>query len=711
MVLARPALVVGLGLALMLALVLSAVLRLAFDADLIRVLKSPSPAFATFTELENRFHPFSNDETLLLEADDFGLPERFDALEDLLGEFHFLPDVAAVYSPFTIAEGVPDGATSPADWLDAQHARDPAVRMMLSADRGAVLVLLMPRTAAGLGEAARTEALALITELGEGAIRGTFVGLAASYRALEGALMQVQIAIAPFATLLCLAMGALLFRSLRGALVIALPGLAAAGGILGLLALLRLPLDIMTTLVPLLVLVLGVAQAMHLAFAIRQARDAGTPPREACEQALIEVGPACILSTLTTMLAFASFAFAGFDTLTRLAVAGGLGLALQLVAVLVLTPALALLLENPARAQPQPPQWLDAPARGGLRLLRWRAPVMVAGLAALVVAGIGHHRILPGHSLDEHLLQGGPEAAAEERIRDRLPGTGQVFVIIEAGQPGPALGPEERARMVRALDTVAPEDPGHARSIERLAEALDRLPASATQNPLLRRILAEDGSAWAVPLVAPLAPEAAGAAIEARAREDRLAAAGLEGEVRLSGLTHLGAIEVPRMVEALRRGLLLTILLIVGLVGVLSRSWRLALAALVPNAVPVLGIEALFWLSGKPLTMTVAVALTIAFGIAIDDTLHLLNRWRIERARAAHEAIARTLGAVSRPIVASTAQIVAGLAATLASPLPSVAIFGMVVIVSMIAALVMTLLVLPSFLPRDLPDPRVQPAR
>lgn len=716
MSLARPGVVLALALALMVALLATAILRLSFDGDLIRVLKSPSPAFSTFTDLEARFHPFSRDETLLLEADDFGQPARFEALEDLIGEFHFLPGVAAVYSFFALTEGGGPGQGAPADWLDDLHASDPAVRMMLSADRGAVLVLLMPEDATGLPDEARAEALELIAELGAGAVTGTFVGLAATYRALEGALMAVQLALAPFATLLCLGMGAVLFRSWRGALVIAVPGLVAAGGFMGGLALLRLPLDIMTTLVPLLVLVLGVAQAMHLAFAIRQGRDSGLDTRTACVRALVEVGPACILSTLTTMLAFASFAFAGFDALDRLALAGGVGLALQLVAVLLLTPALALLLSDGAKGLPEPPRWLDTPAHAGVALLSWRKLVVAAGLAALAAAGTGHLRIAPGHSLDEHLLQGGPEALAEARIRDRLPGTGQLFVIVEAAEPGAALAaqipPEARERLVEALGVVAPGDPAHPRTVERLADAVERAVArGGGQNPLLRRVIAADGSAWAVPLVEPLAPAAAEAAASARAREDRLSGAGLEAQVRVSGLSHLGAIEVPRMVEALRRGLLVTIVLIVSLVGVLSRSWRLALAALVPNAVPVLGIEAVLWLAGLPLTMTAAVALTIAFGIAVDDTLHLLNRWRIEHRRAPHDAIARTLRAVSRPIVASTALILAGLAATLSSALPSVASFGMIVMISMTAALVMTLLVLPAFLPPDGAAPQTRQER
>lgn len=700
-----------LALVIAAGLVLAAAPRLAFDGDLIRILQSRSAAFQSFTELETRFHPFSRDETLLLEADDFGRPDRFAALDDLITEFHFLPGVAGVLSVFTLAPAAHDPSSAdPADWLDGLHATDPGVRALLSADRGAALVILMPETADGVPEAALAEVREIVADRGGGAISATFVGLAATYRALEGALVTAQMALAPLATLLCLGMGAILFRGWRGALIIAVPGLLSAAGLLGLMALLRIPLDILSTLVPLMVVVLGVAQSMHLAFAIQQQAAPGRDPKTVCAEALVEVGPACVLSTLTTLIAFSSFALVGFDALDRLALTGALGLGLQLVAVLTLTPPLALLLGAGQGRLPAPPGWLTYPARAGMALLAWRRMVLLAGLAALAVALVGHLRIAPGHSLDEHLLRGGPEALAEERIRDRLPGTGQVFVIVDAITPGPVLPPADREAIERALTLVAPDDPGHPETVRQLAEALDRASAlGAGNHPLLRRVVAGDGEARAVPLFEPLAPDASLAAAEARGREDRLAAAGLNGSVRIGGLSHLGAIEVPRMVEALRRGLLVTIGLIVVLVGVVTRSPRLALATLVPNAVPVLGVEAVLWMTGQPLTMTAAVALTIAFGVAVDDTLHLLNRWRIERARDPRSATARAVATVSRPIVASTILIVAGLLATLTSALPSVATFGVIVVIAMIAALAATLLVLPSLLPPDAPPEPTAP--
>lgn len=712
--LARPGLVIALAAGLAAILLLTAALRLTFDGDLIRILKSPSATFETFTELETRFHPFSRDEVLLLETDDFGRPERFEALEILLADFHFLPDIAAVLSVFTLAPTPFDPAAGlPEDWLRALHEADPAARMLMSADRAAMLVVLMPQTPGGVPPEALREAMALVADLGEGAINATPIGLAATYRALESALLQVQLALGPLATLLCLGMGAVLFRSWRGAMVIAVPALLAAGGFLGILALLGLPLDTITTLVPLLLLVVGVAQSMHLAFAITQGAasqgaDQQASPHDICFTAVIEVGPACVLSTLTTALAFASFAFAGFDAMDRLALAGVMGLALQLAAVLTLTPALALLLGAADGALPPPPAWLALPARAGLSLLAARRLVIGAGLVALAVAVAGHLRVVPGHSLEEHLLRDGPIAEAEARIRDHLPGTGQVYLLVASAEPGALLTPANSARLLAALDTIAPDDPAHPRSVARLSEALARASAGGdADHPLLRRLISQDGQAFALPLAAPLAPDAAEAASQARQREMRLSEAGLAEDVRISGLSHLGAIEVPRMIAALRASLLSTILLIVLLVGIVTRSPRLALATLVPNAVPVLGIEAALWLCGQPLTMTAAVALTIAFGIAVDDTLHLLNRWRIERRRAPTAAIARTVAAVSRPIAASTALILAGLAATLTSALPSVATFGTIVMVAMLAALAATLLILPALLPADAgpPDP------
>jgi hypothetical protein len=60
------------------------------------------------------------------------------------------------------------------------------------------------------------------------------------------------------------------------------------------------------------------------------------------------------------------------------------------------------------------------------------------------------------------------------------------------------------------------------------------------------------------------------------------------------------------------------------------RSWRMTLIALVPNVVPLVLVGGIMGLVGIDIKVSTAIIFTIAFGIAVDDTIHMLGKLRIE---------------------------------------------------------------------------------
>ena len=64
------------------------------------------------------------------------------------------------------------------------------------------------------------------------------------------------------------------------------------------------------------------------------------------------------------------------------------------------------------------------------------------------------------------------------------------------------------------------------------------------------------------------------------------------------------------------------------LMGVLFRNAKLVLISLVPNVVPLLLIAGLMGVTGIEIKPATAVIFSIAFGIAVDDTIHMLARLR-----------------------------------------------------------------------------------
>ena len=100
------------------------------------------------------------------------------------------------------------------------------------------------------------------------------------------------------------------------------------------------------------------------------------------------------------------------------------------------------------------------------------------------------------------------------------------------------------------------------------------------------------------------------------------------------------------------------------------------------------------------LQLTTVIALTIAFGIAVDDTIHFLATYVRQRAAglAPCAAIDHTLERIGPALVATTLIICAGTAVVMFSALPPVALFGTLTVITLIVALIGDLFVLPALL-------------
>jgi predicted RND superfamily exporter protein len=113
---------------------------------------------------------------------------------------------------------------------------------------------------------------------------------------------------------------------------------------------------------------------------------------------------------------------------------------------------------------------------------------------------------------------------------------------------------------------------------------------------------------------------------------------------------------------------------------------------------PRLGLS---WRSGRGLQFSSGIALTIAFGIAVDDTAHILNRLRLNAPQGTPSdaaAIRKSMAEVTPILVVTTAVLAFGLIGTFTSSVPAVAFFGALSIVALLLALLADLVVLPAWL-------------
>ena len=150
------------------------------------------------------------------------------------------------------------------------------------------------------------------------------------------------------------------------------------------------------------------------------------------------------------------------------------------------------------------------------------------------------------------------------------------------------------------------------------------------------------------------------------AEGDRLFA-GTDVEVRVTGEAPVAYDGMNRLTGELVVSALVALVFIVVAIGIAFRSVGLALVAALPNVVPVVGGMGLYALTSDTLDPLPGLVFCIAAGLAADDTIHLINRWREHRALAApgadpRVAVVTALASARNAMVASTAVLVAGFA-------------------------------------------------
>lgn len=149
--------------------------------------------------------------------------------------------------------------------------------------------------------------------------------------------------------------------------------------------------------------------------------------------------------------------------------------------------------------------------------------------------------------------------------------------------------------------------------------------------------------------------------------------------------------------QILTLGLVYAALFIVFLL--IFRSPRLALIALVPNLLPTLAVLGIMgWLNIPLDLMTITIA-AIAMGIAVDDTIHYMHRFQLERAQHGYEeAVERTHSSVGLAILYTSLLIIAGFSMLAFSDFVPSILFGLLTSMAMALALLVDLCLLPILL-------------
>ncbi len=490
------------------------------------------------------------------------------------------------------------------------------------------------------------------------------------------------------------------FRSARG---IALPlGAISLGQIwtFAVMALSGNSLNLVTFIVPALIQSVGFAYAVHVVSEHDDVLHEGETGPEAVYRALRRVAFPVLLTAITTGAGFLSLTLSRLPAIREFGIFCSVGVFFCMLASLTFAPAVLSLIKNPKLR----PQTSDAAlerwaARVAAFDVRNRARVLgaFAVMAALAVWGVT--RIQVGTSFVDNLKDDSPLRMAVETFDERLSGSMTIHMVLDAGEKD-AFKKPERLRELRALQEWIDAQPeiGDTTSVADYLMVVNRAfhdgDPEAFVIPDSRSLIGQYlFFFWNDRLESLVDSRFAGADILVRGpyldSKDTVAlleridarAASIGGGL-VTGTT--GSLPViARTMDEIAWGQALSLsgatIIIFGILTVYFRSLRVAAWALLPNALPVLVYFGLLGLTGITLNVITSLIACIILGIAVDDTIHFLVRYRDQvrvygdEAKSASEA----LRIVARPVTTTTAALCGGFSVLMLSGLRHQAEFGL----------------------------------
>ena len=152
--------------------------------------------------------------------------------------------------------------------------------------------------------------------------------------------------------------------------------------------------------------------------------------------------------------------------------------------------------------------------------------------------------------------------------------------------------------------------------------------------------------------------------------------------------------------ENLLQGLGLAVLLVSILMMLLFRQPLMLLAGLLPNLFPLLFAAALLGWLGIELEAGVSIVFAIVFGIAVDDSIHFLAKYRLVRGRgySPDESLLRTFRETGKALCLTTIVLFFGFLVLLFSQNPPTFTVGLLISSTLLSALAFDLLLIPSLL-------------
>ena len=509
------------------------------------------------------------------------------------------------------------------------------------------------------------------------------------------------------------------FHSFRGIMLpIFTAGLAIVWG-MGVFTMLGLKLSMVSNNVPIIILAVGSAYAIHVLNRVNQSDIKEKTQRiiSAYRFMIIPVS----LTALTTMVGFLSFVFGAYLKMIRdFGILAALGTFFSAVLALTLVPAMLAAL--PAKTRRESRKNIDPGLSKMKKYFLEPLGKKVVGHPKRVVLGWGLLFVISIYgvfilkrsvSTSGYFKKDHPASVAEQIMSDKLGGSKPVFVVFKGNMQSPEVlkamletekymtkspyisGSQSIADVVANLygafndgDVKIPDD----------EDEIGQLWFILGQNESLNRLVTPDLDKGII--IAKYIDNGKNNVDKfEKYMNDYLKTHKSDSyTVQITGMPFVNAKLDHNLLYSQIFSLLIAIVFVIGIVSVMFRSFMKGLIASAPIIVTIVILYGIMGLTGIPLDIVTVLVASIAIGIGIDYSIHFMSHFNhaVKRLNSINGAIEETILMSGRAIVINFISVSAGFLVLIFSNLVAMVYFGILIALSMLGSSMGALTLLPS---------------
>ena len=525
----------------------------------------------------------------------------------------------------------------------------------------------------------------------------------------------------PLVFLLSLLLLILLFRRISGALIPFLVVFLTSLAVLSIQVLLGYKLNIFTINIPIFIVAIGIADAIHIYGIWLKQKSKGFSTKESVSHSLEKNFLAILFTSLTTSVGFASLGFSSVVPIATLGIAISSASILAFIISILWLPSLLLLIEkdiiliNPKK-ESKKLKW-----NYGAFIIKNNKKIIALSIFLMSILFIGLFKLEVDTNIIRHFDKKIPIRQSAEFIMDNLTGAVSYEMIIDSGKKDGIKEPEFLATVEKFSDDFKEKFPKDIRYIKSLTDVIrsynkiinytDTLPKSReliAQYLLLYSISIKEPSDLTdfmdfneqklrVIAVVNLVNTSVDVEMLNYAREWWKKT---NYSLLLTGKTVMNADLQVEIAKTIIISLTITLIVVSLMMFLIFKRGKILWILILPNLLPVVLVLGFMGWIGINIDMGVAITGAIIIGVAVDDTIHFLFKYFDARKKdiSLEEVFNEVLSYAGKAIIFTTLVLSISFSVIIFSNFLPNKHFGIITTIALSIAMILDMFLLPALL-------------